>query len=139
MRPRDQHLIETLGPSCWGSVSQGVVKGRVACWEGATRCTIWREPAPPRVPEPTTTALAKSFECPVSIEHFDATARYRIDIEERHVLSVATIKARHFHAVGSVVSAMAKPRRKSAAACALLHAVKKARVSVFRRLIQFSI
>jgi hypothetical protein len=117
---------------------KSVPVGRIARGKRAMCRSLGREPAPPRPPKPAGGApTAECFEGSVGKEHFDAETRDRINIEERFKL-IPTI-AGHGHAATSVGSARAKPRRKSAAACALPHAVKKARVSAFRRPIQFSI
>src|SRR3954470_14207126 len=55
----------------------------VARSEWASRRTAWRKPAPARPPEPTSTALAKRLQRAVGVEHFDAGARPRVDIEQR--------------------------------------------------------
>ena len=124
----------TSGPQ---SSPQRVAIRSVARCEWASRRSVWRKPALARPPKPTSTAFAERLKRAVGIEHFDAGASPRVDIEER-LMAVARVcwRLRYDHAALSAGSARANPRRYSAALDAWLQAVKKARWSAFNSSIQ---
>jgi hypothetical protein len=87
----------------------------VACSKWASRLTVRNEAAPARPPEPTSAAPAKRFQCAVDVEHFDANAGPRVDVEE-WLMACALSRVgcggpRRHHAALSAASARAKPRR----------------------------
>src|SRR5947208_9202780 len=83
----------------------------VARGEWASRRPVWRKPAPARPPKPTSAAFAERLQVAVGVEHFDAGAGPRVDVEERlmacALAGAGCGGARYHHAALSAGSASA--------------------------------
>ena len=88
------------------AVSQGVPISRVARRKRTGRLPLGRAPLLPDMPKPSSAILTERFDRPVCVEHLDARARNRMDIEERFKFSLMTANA-----ATSLGCARAKPRK----------------------------
>src|SRR5258708_39393470 len=98
----------------WLAVHSPVPFLRLPRSERAERRAVWRKPASAKPPKPTRTTPAERFQRSVGVEHFDAGAGPRVDVEERLMacaLSGVRWRPRCHHAALSEGSARAKPRR----------------------------